>query len=116
MTKIAGVFDSKMEAEQAIANLLETGFTRNDMSLILSDNVRHSVFASPEDDQDIKAAMGGVAGALIGGALGALLASLTLVGVVVVPGVGLLATGPIVAALSGAGAGAIVGGLRHCLI
>jgi uncharacterized membrane protein len=48
--------------------------------------------------------------------LGALIAGLTLVGIIAVPGSGLLVVGPLVAALSGAGAGAAAGGLSGALI
>ena len=116
MTNIAGVFDSKEEANNAVAKLLQTGFKKEDLSLIVSDNARHSIFSSPTDDEASRTTDGGVAGALIGGALGALVASLTLVGVIVVPGSGLLAVGPLVAVFTGAGAGAIAGGISGALI
>ncbi len=116
MTNIAGVFDSKTEANNAISKLLDAGFNKEDLSLIVSDNARHSIFSAPSDDEGKKTAEGGLTGALFGGALGALIAGLTLVGVVVVPGSGLLVAGPLVAALSGAGAGAIAGGISGALI
>lgn len=116
MTNIAGVFDSKTEANAAVSKLLDTGFKKEDLSLIVSDNARHAIFSSPTDDQASRTTDGGVAGALIGGALGELIAGLTVVGVVVVPGSGLLAVGPLVAAISGAGAGAIAGGVSGALI
>jgi len=116
MVDIAGVFDSRAEADAAIAKLLDTGFNKGNMSLIVADNVRHTIFASPTDDESTRATKGGAAGALFGGALGALIASLTLVGVIVVPGSGLLVAGPLVVALSGAGAGALAGGVSGALI
>ena len=116
MVHIAGVFDSKEEANAAVSKLLDTGFKKEDLSLIVSDNVRHTIFASPTDDETSRTEKGGTAGALFGGALGALVASLTLVGVVVIPGSGLLVAGPLVAALSGAAVGAAAGGLSGALI
>ena len=116
MKNIAGVFDSKKEADAAVSTLLDTGFSKEHMSLIVSDNAHHAIFSAPADDEAKRIIEGGAAGALIGGALGALGAGLTLVGVVVVPGSGLLAVGPLTAALSGAGAGAIAGGLSGALI
>ncbi len=117
MTNVAGVFDSKTEADAAVSKLLDTGFNKEHLSLIVSDHARHTIFSSPTDDESTRAIEGGAAGALIGGALGALIAGLTLVGVIVVPGSGgLLAVGPLVAALSGAGAGAAAGGLGGALI
>jgi hypothetical protein len=117
MTNVAGVFDSRKEADAAVSTLLDTGFKKEELSLIVSDNARHAIFSSPTDDEGARTTEGGAAGALIGGALGALVAGLTLVGVIVVPGSGgLLVVGPLVAALSGAGAGAAVGGLSGALI
>lgn len=116
MTIVAGVFDSKKEADAAVSTLLDTGFKKENLSLIVSDNARHTIFAAPTDDESARTIEGGAAGALIGGALGALIAGLTLVGVMVVPGSGLLAVGPLVAAFSGAGAGAAAGGLSGALI
>jgi hypothetical protein len=47
--------------------------------------------------------------------LGALLAGLTMVGAVVIPGAQLLVVGPLVSLLTGAGAGAALGGLAGAL-
>ena len=117
MTKnIAGVFDSKAEANAAISKLLDAGFRKEDLSIIVSDHAYHAVFSAPTDDQALRATEGGAAGALWGGALGALIGSLTLVGVIIAPGSGLMVVGPLVAALSGAGAGAIAGGVGGALI
>jgi len=116
MTSVAGIFDSKTEANTAVAKLLDAGFNKDDLSLIVSDHVRHTIFASPADNESTQATKGGAAGALFGGALGALIASLTLVGIVIVPGSGLFVAGPLLAALSGAGAGAAIGGLSGALI
>jgi hypothetical protein len=93
-----------------------TGFSKEHLSLIVSDNARHTLFPVPSDDAVVRTVEGAAAGALIGGAFAALIAGLTLVGIVVVPGSGLLAVGPIFAALSGAGGGAILGGLSGGLI
>lgn len=116
MKNIAGVFDSKKEADAAVSTLLDTGFSKEHMSLIVSDNAHHAIFSAPSDDESKRTIEGGAAGALIGGAIGALVAGLTLVGTIALPGSGLLAVGPIMAAFTGAGAGAIAGGLSGALI
>ena len=116
MTHVSGIFDSKAEAEAAVSRLLNTGFNKDDLSLIVSDNAHHTLFPHPVDNENERTLKGGAAGALIGGALGALVAALTLVGVIVVPGSGLLVAGPLMAAFSGAGAGAAIGGLSGALI
>lgn len=59
--------------------------------------------------ESTKAPEGAATGAAIGGTLGAIIAGLAAVGAIVIPGVGLVAAGPILAALAGAGAGGVVG-------
>lgn len=115
MSKIAGIFDNEVTADRAVAALLNEGFTKDEISLIMSDKARDKLFSSTDDEAN-RVAKGGILGAALGGTLGALLAGLTTVGVVIVPGVSLMAVGPIVAALYGAGAGGAIGGISGSLI
>lgn len=116
MVHIAGVFDSKKEADAAVSKLLDAGFNKKDLSLIVSDNAHHTIFPHPIDDESARAMKGGVEGAVVGGVLGALITGLTLIEVGMVPGAAILVTGPLLAALSGAGAGVAIGGLSGALI
>lgn len=117
MTNVAGVFDSRKEADAAVLKLLDAGFKKEDLSMIISDHAHHAIFSAPTDDESTRTIEGGVIGALIGGTLGALIGGFTLVGLIIIPGSGgLLAVGPLVTALSGAGAGAAAGGLSGALI
>jgi hypothetical protein len=63
-----------------------------------------------------KAPEGAATGGTIGGVIGAVAAGLVATGVLVVPGLALLAAGPIVATLAGLGAGAAAGGVTGALI
>jgi hypothetical protein len=124
MKHIAGVFSTQAQADQAITELMRAGFEQSDISLLVSEKVRNSLFpavptyssSSAQEETGNRAVRGGAAGALIGGALGALIGGLATVGSIAVPGSGVLAAGPIVGALSGAGAGAATGGLAGALI
>jgi len=116
MTDVSGIFDNAPAANKAVSELLDMGFKKEDISLIVSDNARHTIFAAPTDDEDNRAVRGGAAGALFGGALGALVAGLTTVGVIAIPGSGLLFAGPIISILAGTGAGVAAGGLSGALI
>ncbi len=116
MQNVAGVFNNKMDANKGLSELLDAGFKKEDISLIVSDKARNAIFPMSTSDVGEKATRGGTAGALWGGAIGALLAGLTTIGSLTIPGVGLLVTGPIIAVLAGAGAGASVGGLSGALI
>lgn len=115
MKTVAGIFDNDLAADRAVAALLDEGFAKDDISMLVSRKTHDALFSSTDDEAN-RVAKGGIAGATLGGVLGALIAGLTAVGVIVLPGGGLLAVGPVVAALSGAGAGATVGGLSGALI
>lgn len=112
-TLVTGLFKSRADAERAVEDLLHYGFTRDDISLLMSDATRGREFAM---QMATKAPEGAAAGATIGGVLGAIAAGLVALGIVAVPGVGLVAAGPIVATLAGLGAGAAAGGLTGALI
>lgn len=115
MITIAGIFDSDIVADKAVSELLSDGFVRDDISLIMSDQTRDRLFSSTDDEAN-RAAKGAVAGAAVGGTLGAIVAGLTAAGAIMTSGGALLVAGPIVAALSGAGAGGVVGGFAGALI
>lgn len=115
MTNVSGIFNSKYEADQAVSRLLSENFQTSEISLIMTDKTRNTLFDST-DDEATRAAKGGATGAAVGGAIGALIAGLTAVGSIVATGGSILMAGPIVAALTGAGAGGIVGGLGGALI
>ena len=73
---------------------------------------------SPADHADTdfgrKAGMKAMAGAGVGGAIGTPWVAVT--AVIAVPGVGVVAAGPLAAALAGVGAGALTGGLIGALV
>src|ERR1700722_11734820 len=110
MPNIVGVFETAPLANQAIADLLSAGLTKDEISLIISDKAKAHFSAATKDTGD-RAVADTAIGAGTGGALGALLAGLTMAGAILIPGAQLLVAGPLVAVLTGAGAGAAVGGL-----
>lgn len=109
---ITGLFSSRPAAEVAVDQLVEAGFSREDISVLMSDATRGREFAMTTDS---KAPEGAATGAAIGGVLGAIAAGLVSVGIIALPGIGLVAAGPIIAALAGAGAGGAAGGLLGAL-
>lgn len=113
MTKVmTALFTDGLDAARAIDDLLDLGLPARDISVIASDPTAKEAFAL---ETHSKMAEGAAVGAGVGGAAGALVAGFTLVGALATGGVGLVAAGPLVAALAGAGAGAaggsILGGL-----
>lgn len=109
---ITGIFDTPNKAAQAVQTIEARGFAPSQISLVTSDGINRDSFTI---DSHSKLAEGAAIGAAGGGAVTALVAGLTAVGAIATGGVGVLAAGPIVAALAGAGAGAaggsVIGGL-----
>ncbi|WP_437790985.1 hypothetical protein [Sorangium sp. So ce693] len=104
---VTGLVRTWSDAERSVERVMSCGYTRDAISLVMSDGER-----------DQRAA-GGNAGAAadVGGAAGSASAALAVLGTsVAFPGLGLVAAGPIKAALAGAGAGGAAGGLVDALV
>lgn len=110
---ITGLFESHPNAATAIDTLAAKGIPESRISLVASDSFDQESFGV---ETHSKLAEGAAIGAGTGGAIGAVVAGLTLVGAVATGGAGLLVAGPIVAALAGAGAGAAGGSILGGLI
>jgi len=111
---VTGLFKSKVAAEAAVDAIIKNGFSRDDISVLMSDATRNKEFALQTRSH---AADGLGIGGAIGGAVGAVLAAIVAVGTTIfLPGINLVIAGPIAAALAGAGAGGATGGLIGALI
>ncbi len=110
---VTAIFNSRSQAEMAVDELLKAGFSRDDVSLLMSESTRGREFAVKKTTKVPEAA---AAGMTVGGVIGAVAAGLAAVGTLVIPGLSLVAAGPLVAALAGLGAGAAAGGLTGALI
>jgi uncharacterized membrane protein len=109
---ITGVFDDRVSAEAAVNQLTQLGFGQQDITVLMSDQTRAKEFGVTNKT---KAPEGAAAGATAGGVIGAIVAGLIAVGSIAVPG-GILVTGPLVAALAGAGVGGAAGTLVGALV
>jgi hypothetical protein len=103
---VTAIFHDGERAERAVRGLIDRHFDPDEISVVVAD-ARGVHDEAVEHDTGV--AEGAVSGAAIGGTLGALGATLVATGIVAGPGVGLLAAGPILAALKGAVAGAAAG-------
>ena len=111
---VTGLFKNRVAAEAAVDAILKRGYTRDDISVLMSDATRTKEFAVQARTH---AADGAGIGGALGGAVGAVLAAIAVVGsTIVLPGINLVIAGPIAAALAGAGAGAATGGVIGALI
>ena|SRR5258706_2314507 len=113
-TAVFGIYSNYGAVESAVEALKRGAFRNTDISVLLPENVGSKDLAH---EKASKAPEGVAAGAGTGAVLGGTLGWLAAAGTVTIPGLGpLLAAGPIVAALAGAGAGGAVGGLTGGLI
>ena len=114
---VVGVFDSMRDAENVLSELESAGFSKDSISIIANKDASgadatgsSSTLGTVEKGSNMAADAG--IGAALGGVGGLLLSFASLA----IPGVGpILAAGPIIAALSGAGIGAVAGGMIGAL-
>ena len=106
---VTGFFKTRAAAEAAVDAIIKRGYTRDDVSVLMSDATKNKEFAVQTRSH---AADGLGIGSAIGGTVGAVLAAIAAVGTsIAIPGLGLFVAGPIAAALAGAGAGGATVGL-----
>jgi len=118
---ITGVFHDKDDAEKAYNSLLSRGYSRDEISVLMSDDTRKAHFKDIDEDDrsDLgnKAMEGVGVGSAIGGTAGAIIGAIAAIGTAVaLPGLGLIIAGPIAAGLAGAGAGGLTGGIIGALV
>ncbi|HQE05153.1 MAG: general stress protein [Tepidanaerobacteraceae bacterium] len=106
---VVGVFDSRDQAERAVAELRQSGFDTNEISIVAKEQQGQDTQA----DTTMGMGMGTVAdGTTTGGVLGGLAGLAMGAGALAIPGLGpVIAAGPIAGLLSGAATGGIAGGL-----
>ncbi|MGN6371017.1 MAG: YsnF/AvaK domain-containing protein [Phycisphaerae bacterium] len=120
MKTIVGMFDNLSDANAAVSDLTNLGIRRQDISVITHKKDATDRTTTTDADADHKethAAEGAGTGAGVGAVVGAGAGILASLGLLAIPGIGpLLAAGPIVTALAGAGVGAVSGGIVGGLI
>jgi hypothetical protein len=113
-TAVYGIYSNRATAETAVNQFLASGFSNDDVSVLMSDIKSTKEFAA---EKDTKAPEGTATGASVGAVVGGTLGLLAGIGALAIPGVGpLIAAGPIMGALAGVGAGGAVGGLVGALV
>ncbi len=113
-TAAFGIYKTVSQAERVVDVLRNSGFSNDDISVLLPDNSSTKEFAH---EKNTKAPEGATTGAATGGAVGGTLGLLAGIGALAIPGVGpLIAAGPIMAALAGLGVGGAVGGFVGAMV
>jgi len=112
-TIVSGIFKSEKDLSIAIEWLDENGIAKEDINILISDK-------SPDKDMKIKTSNKvpeiTVKGLTTGTIIGAILGSLSFVGIVIVPAIGIAIAGPIIGASTGIAIGAMAGSLMGALI
>lgn len=122
---VGGVFSTVEEAERAIRELNNIGFTKDDISVFAKDSDQVN---NLEDDTDMdittdsenrgkNSGKGAGLGALSGGVLGGIVGLIAETALLTIPGIGpLAAAGPLATTLAGLGTGAVGGGIVGALV
>jgi hypothetical protein len=112
-TSVIGIYEDRTTISDALGVLHKAGYRAADISVLTSDNQGSKDFAH---EKHTKAPAGAGVGAAIGAVVGAALAWLDSNQVVAIAGLGpLVAAGPWLAALAGAGAGGALGWIAGLL-
>src|SRR4030095_11540204 len=95
---VTGLFKNRLAAAAAVDAILKRGYTRDDISVLMSAATRSKELALQARTH---AADGAGGGGALGGVVGAALATIVAVGsTLVLPGLNLVIAGPIVAAVA----------------
>lgn len=113
LEQISGIFNSRRALEDLFGTFNRLGIREDDVSILMSERTRDLHYGISDTT---KLPEGASIGALSGGLLGAVLGGLTVIGNVLLPGIGLLVAGPLVGALAGGAVGSAAGGLIGALI
>ena len=97
------------------------GYTKDDINLILSNDIQKVYFSGQEDisgsDLGNKALEGAGVGSIVGGTVGGIAAAIAAIGTsLVIPAFGFVVAGSLAVAFAGVGAGAAAGALIGSLV
>ncbi len=110
---ITAIFDTRAESENALLALEHAGFTKDQVTMLISEETRGRHFGI---DKGSNLEKGAATGAALGGLAGALYLALASAGTLLVPGLNLIVSGALIGSLAGLGAGAVSGGLIGALV
>jgi len=116
---ITGAFKTREDADRAYDSLISRGYSSDEITVIMSDETKKTHFENSDHDSDLgtKSLEKAGVGSAIGGTAGAVIGAIAAIGTVVaLPGLGLVVAGPLLAALTGAGAGGLAGGIIGALV
>jgi len=115
---VTGLFKDSESVERAYDVVSQRGYDTADINVVMSDDTRRRYFS---DDRQINTVLGrkveegGELGGPMGGTIGTIIPAIIAVGVVALPGLGLILAGPVAVALAAAGAAGLTFGLIGAL-
>ena len=130
MTMVTGLFKDKDSAELAFQSVVDLGYDKSDINVVMSDEVRRRYFLAhnPTTDHpgttdleekaaaaDINSSANYAWGGPVGGTVGTLAPVAAAVGVLLIPGFGIVA-GPVAIALAASAATGVAIGLMGILM
>jgi len=109
-TAVFGIYQNRIQVEDAVTALQKTGFRNTDTAVLFSENQGSKDLSH---ERHTKAPQVANAGAGLGAVVGGVLGWLAGVGTLAIPGVGplFIAAGPIIGLLAGVGIGGTVGAI-----
>ncbi|MBE9461806.1 hypothetical protein ACFP1I_31300 [Dyadobacter subterraneus] len=116
---VTSVFQTREGAQKAYDELIYRGYNADEITVIVSDETQTLHFSkeNSEEHSEHKTLEKAGLGTAIGGTAGAVAGAIAAIGTaVVIPGLGIAVAGPILASLTGAGAGGIAGGIIGALV
>lgn len=109
---VIGLFDNYAEAQSVVSELLGSGFTQDDISVMAKESRPENVVVEYVEEDGTEQVHDMAKGAGTGAAIGGLAGLLVGLASLAIPGVGpVLAAGPLATFIAGAGIGATAGGL-----
>lgn len=114
---VNAAFASRLDAQKAFDELMYRGYKPDEINVIVSDETHRVHHQEIENDKPAHSTMENAGiGSAIGGTAGAIAGALIAIGTtVIIPGLGIAVAGPLLAALTGAGAGGLTGGIVGAL-
>lgn len=114
---VSGMFKNSNELEKCYQSLINRGYKSEEINLIMSDKTRDQYFKNKNNIVNDNSAEGLGIGSIVGGTIGGIAGAIAAIGTVaMLPGLGIVVAGPLVAGLAGIGAGGVAGGLLGVLV
>lgn len=114
---VNAAFSNRMDAQKAYDELMYRGYKPEEINVIVSDETHRIHHEEIADEKHTHSTMENAGiGSAIGGTAGAIAGAIIAIGsTVIIPGLGIAVAGPLLAALTGAGAGGLTGGIVGAL-